>query len=75
MKTYKIKSGKSDKEKEIHNLKDILKFRETINLQCKRIGGCNDYVGLEEIHTWYVDENNILYPEKYISMHYDEVSE
>ena len=75
MKIFRIKNGKSDTEKQIYNLKDDLKLKDSIQLQCKSIDGLNDYAGLESIRTWYVDENDVLVPERFIRMHYDEVNE
>ncbi len=75
MKKFIIKTEKSEKEKAFLNLKDQLFIRDEIELQCHTINGLNDYDGIKEIKKWYIDDNFLLIPEKFVKMHYNEVIE
>lgn len=75
MRTFKIKQEKTDKEKKILNLNNQLIIKDVIELQCRTINGLNDYNGIVEIRRWYIDENNVLFPEAFIKMHYNEIVE
>lgn len=73
MKKFRIKVSKPDKEKEILNLKDELVIKDSIDLECKVLRGVNDCSHNVVTRTWFIDENDVLYPQKFIYMHYEEI--
>ena len=78
MKKFRIKTEKSQKEKEFFNLKDDIIVKETINVGITILENPDNNVdqkmGETTInHIWYIDVNDVPYPQRFLEMHYDEV--
>jgi len=69
---FKIKKEIPEKEKDFLNLKDIIQVKEMIQLECKSLNDINGYNHLANIHRWYIDNNDILFSEKFINKFYEE---
>ncbi len=73
---FKLKTGITREMIECFNLSETLVMEQIIELSCRYNGTPNSNLRNEKVlgnKLWYIDKNDVLYPQKFIDMYYDKV--
>lgn len=73
---FKLKTGITREMIECFNLSETLVMEQIIELSCRYNGTPNSNFRNEIVlgnKLWYIDKNDVLYPQKFIDMYNDKV--